>query len=131
MYFACRNYSVKKPNHSAEMRRQNEEIGQMKMLIQSSRARWSVIMALCLFVAAFFGKAHRAGAQEVTATINGVVTDPTGGVVPNVEVKVEDLDRGTVWPAKTNASGFYNVSQLPIGRYEVRVTAAGFRTAVE
>jgi hypothetical protein len=103
----------------------------MKMLIQRSRARRSVVVAFCLFVAAFFGEAYHADAQEVTATINGVVTDSTGGVVPNAEVKVEDLDRGTVWPTKTNGSGFYNLSQLPIGRYEVRVTAAGFQTAVE
>ena len=70
-------------------------------------------------------------AQAVTATINGTITDPAGSVVPNVEVTATDLDRGTEWPAKTNASGFYNLTHLPVGRYEVRVKASGFRTAVQ
>ena len=70
-------------------------------------------------------------AQEVTATINGTITDSSGSVVANAEVTATDLARGTVWPAKTNQSGFYNLTRLPVGRYEVRVSAPGFRTAVE
>jgi len=70
-------------------------------------------------------------AQQVTATINGTVTDPSGSVVANADVTATDLDRGTAWPTKTNTAGFYNLAYLPVGRYEVRVTAAGFRTAVQ
>lgn len=73
----------------------------------------------------------RAHAQEVTATINGVVSDPSGGVVANADISAKDLDRGTVFNAKTNSEGFYNLTRLPVGKYEVRVTMAGFRTAVE
>ncbi len=36
--------------------------------------------------------------------------------------------RGTVWPAKTNASGEYNLLRLPIGTYTVKVTASGFQS---
>lgn len=73
----------------------------------------------------------RGTAQEVTATINGTITDSSGGVLANVDVTATDLDRGTVWPTKTNQQGFYNLTRLPVGRYEVRVSAPGFRTAVE
>jgi len=73
----------------------------------------------------------RGAAQEVTATINGTITDPTGGVVANVDVTATDLARGTVWPTKTNQQGYYNLTRLPVGRYEVRVSAPGFRAAVE
>jgi hypothetical protein len=73
----------------------------------------------------------RGGAQEVTATINGTVTDPSGRVVPNAQVTATDLDRGTVWPVRTDAAGFYSLSNLPVGRYEVRFTASGFRAAVQ
>jgi hypothetical protein len=82
------------------------------------------IVALCCF-------GLRVRAQEVTATINGTVTDPQGSVVPNAEVQARDLDRGTVWPAKTNGAGIYTITHLPLGKYQVTITAAGFRTAVE
>ena len=62
-------------------------------------------------------------AQSVTATINGTSPTPQGTSLPNADVTATDLDRGTVWPAKTNGSGFYSLSHLPVGRYEVRVTA--------
>ena len=67
----------------------------------------------------------------MTATINGLVTDPSGRVVANASVTVKDLDRGTVWPAKTNDSGFYSLSHLPVGRYEVRTSVSGFQAAIE
>ena len=73
----------------------------------------------------------QAGAQEVTATIRGIVTDPAGRVVPNAEVTATDIDRGTVWPTKSNDSGFYSLGHLPVGRYEVRVKVAGFQVAVQ
>ena len=70
-------------------------------------------------------------AQEVTATINGTITDPTGRLVANADVTATDLDRGTVWPARTNSDGFFNLTRLPVGRYSVRISAPGFRTALE
>ena len=70
-------------------------------------------------------------AQEITAAINGVVTDPSGAAVVGVKVSAKDLDRGTVVPTTTNNDGFYNFPRLPIGRYEVRAENAGFQTAVQ
>jgi len=91
----------------------------------------STILALSVFILALCWLPNQAAAQEVTATINGTVTDPTGKVVTNIDVTATDLDRGTVWTAKTNNEGFFNLTHLPVGRYEVRVSASGFRTAVQ
>ena len=91
----------------------------------------SGVPTLIVFILAICCCALPALAQQVTATINGTVTDPAGRVVANAEVEARDLDRGTKWPTRTNAAGFYNLPQLPVGRYEVRVTASGFSTAVE
>lgn len=93
--------------------------------------RQSGLGALIIFILAVCCSGLSAHAQEVTATINGTVTDPSGRVVTNAEVKARDLDRGTVWPARTNGSGFYSLSHLPVGRYEVRVKATGFAAAVK
>ncbi len=69
-------------------------------------------------------------AQEVTAGINGVVTDPTGAAIAGAKVTAKDLDRGTTSPTVTGGDGAYSLPRVPIGRYEVRVEAPGFQTAV-
>ena len=72
-----------------------------------------------------------AAAQEVSAGITGVVTDPSGAAIANASVHMKDLDRGTDWPAKTNNDGIYAFPRIPVGRYELRVEATGFKTYVE
>ena len=70
-------------------------------------------------------------AQEVTAAINGVITDPSGAAVAGAKVTAKDLDRGSIFPTTADGSGFYNLPRLPVGRYEVRVENAGFQAAVK
>jgi hypothetical protein len=70
------------------------------------------------------------GAQEVTAALNGVVTDPSGAAVASAKVTAKDLDRGSLFPTTTNGDGFYSLPRIPVGRYEVRVEAPGFQTSV-
>ena len=73
---------------------------------------------------------HSAWSQEVTASIVGTVTDPSGAPIKDASVVATDTDRGTLWTANTNDSGTYNLTRLPIGTYSVKVTATGFDTAV-
>ena len=67
--------------------------------------------------------------QEVTATIVGTVTDPSGAAVAGATVTATDTDRGMVWTRTTNETGSYNVPRLPVGTYEVKVSASGFQAA--
>ena len=69
-------------------------------------------------------------AQDTSATITGRITDPSGAAVANAKITATDADRGTVFRAQSNRDGVYNLSRLPIARYEVRVEANGFQTAV-
>src|SRR5690349_19849150 len=78
---------------------------------------------ICLLVASF------AWSQEVTASITGKVTDPSGAAVANAKVTATDTDRGTVWPTVTNAEGVYDLPRLPVGNYAVKVEAPGFQAA--
>lgn len=68
--------------------------------------------------------------QEVTASIVGTVTDPSGAPIKGADVKATDTERGTVWSAQTNDSGAYSLLRLPIATYGVKITAPGFDTAV-
>jgi len=68
--------------------------------------------------------------QEVTAAIVGTVADPTGAPIAGATVIVTDVDRGTELVATTNETGAYNVPRIPVGNYELKVSAKGFQTAV-
>jgi len=68
--------------------------------------------------------------QQVTAAITGRVTDASGAAVPAANVVATDKDRGTEWPTTSNSEGVYNLPRLPIGNYSMKVTHAGFQSAV-
>lgn len=70
----------------------------------------------------------RAWAQEVTATITGSVTDPSGAPVIGASVVAHDVDRGTSYATQTNESGVFNLQRLPVGSYTINLRAQGFQT---
>ena len=68
-------------------------------------------------------------AQEVTGSIQGTITDPSGAPVAKAKVAATDNDRGTVFRTETNDAGFYNLPRVPVGTYSVRVEHPGFNIA--
>ncbi|MGA7410554.1 MAG: carboxypeptidase-like regulatory domain-containing protein, partial [Bryobacteraceae bacterium] len=68
-------------------------------------------------------------AQKVTAAITGKVTDASGAAIAGAKVTANDLERGTTQQTVTNSDGDYNIPQVPVGTYTVRVENAGFQTA--
>jgi len=92
------------------------------------RLTWGLLVLLA--VVAFAGFWTPAWSQEVTAGVVGTVTDPSGAPLNGAAVTVEDTERGTVWNTTTSDSGAYSVTRLPVGIYQVKVTAAGFQTAI-
>lgn len=65
-------------------------------------------------------------AQAVSGNIAGTVLDPTGATVPNAAVAITDLDRGAVYNVQSNNDGNFSQTHLLAGRYQVKVTSAGF-----
>src|SRR5579871_6774812 len=65
-------------------------------------------------------------AQDATGKIAGVVSDSSGGVVANAAVAVTNLATNITKETKTDTAGFYQVAQLPIGKYKVTASAPGF-----
>lgn len=70
-------------------------------------------------------------AQEVSAGITGTVTDPSGLAIAGATVTARDTQRGTDWPTTTNENGIYAFPRVPIGSYELKVEAKGFKTVIQ
>jgi hypothetical protein len=64
-----------------------------------------------------------------TGTVLGLVTDPTGAVVPGATVELEDAATKAVRSVTTNAAGRYVFVALPPGTYSIRAAARGFQQA--
>lgn len=69
--------------------------------------------------------------QQVTATITGRITDPSGAAVTGAKVTATSLERGIPYIATTNAEGYYNLPNLLVGDYNVKVEASGFQAATQ
>jgi outer membrane receptor protein involved in Fe transport len=67
---------------------------------------------------------------QSTATLQGVVNDPSGAVVPNAKITVRNQATGIERAAQTDSDGNYQVAALPVGAYRVEVQAQGFQTQV-
>lgn len=67
-----------------------------------------------------------ARAQMTAGAISGVVTDASGAVVANAEVKATSEATGRIWTATSGATGEFQVQKLPPDLYAVEVSAPGF-----
>ena len=62
--------------------------------------------------------------------IAGSVADPTGALIPSVEVTVANEATGVTRTALTNATGAYSARQLQPGTYTIQASLPGFQRAV-
>src|SRR5258706_10588536 len=60
-------------------------------------------------------------------TLQGVVKDPTGGVMQAVEVKISNPVSGFARTATTDGTGRYVFTNLPPNPYHMSVEAQGFQ----
>src|SRR5713226_4881169 len=70
-------------------------------------------------------------AQVVGATLSGTVTDASGGVIPNAQIRATNTATGVSREAIADSAGFYLIPNLLPGSYEVRVSAKGFSTVAQ
>jgi predicted porin len=80
-----------------------------------------------LFIAAvvFLLSSFSAWAQT-GASLSGVVTDQTGAALRDVAVTVKNFDTGATRTITTDGGGHFQVSGLPLGRFEIRAAKLGF-----
>jgi outer membrane receptor protein involved in Fe transport len=96
------------------------------MLLAVVRRQMSVCLLACLWLLT----AHPALGQTVTGTIQGTVSDASGGVLPGVTITLRNLDTGATRVVVTNEVGFYQAPFLPLGPHSVSAELEGFKTSV-
>lgn len=79
---------------------------------------------LLLFGPTLFGQAR-------ISSVQGVVKDPTGALVPNATITVTQPVTGYRQTTQTDAQGAFKLVNLPFNTYKVRAEAPGFRPAEE
>jgi hypothetical protein len=67
-------------------------------------------------------------AQSDRGSMTGTVTDPSGAVVPGVQVTATNTDTKVQTSATTNGVGLYRILNLPVGQYSVLFVKQGFQT---
>jgi hypothetical protein len=91
---------------------------------QQLRSRWVGFIALCFLLVP-----SNLLAQAVTGELVGTIYDSTGAAVPNATVTATNTGTGVQTTATSSNAGQYRLSNLPVGNYDLKVSAAGFSMA--
>lgn len=100
------------------MKRRVNEVSRVRLALRCLTA----LACLPLFVLAAYGQAG-------SGTITGTITDSSGAAAANVSIDVKNSDTGAVFHGGTSNTGNY-VIPVPPGKYELTVTASGFKKYV-
>ncbi len=96
-------------------------------MLKWTRSSWQVIslvlVSLCWLAAS-------ASAQVSTGTLTGLVTDPSGAIIPGATVTATNDGTGVAVVRPTNSEGLYTLTNLIPGFYTVRAEAHGFKTFI-
>src|ERR1700690_1851574 len=67
----------------------------------------------------------------ITGSISGVITDPSGGVIPGVTVMATSIATNVQHTTVTDSQGFYSFPALNVDVYRVFISHSGYRNFQE
>ena len=85
------------------------------------------LTAIFMCVLLVLGAAY---AQSDRGTITGTVVDPAGARIPNASIEAKNMNTGALFQTTTSETGNYTLGQLPVGSYQLSVSAPGFKQFV-
>jgi Carboxypeptidase regulatory-like domain len=88
------------------------------------------VVVFALLVALSIGSGRLAAQTATTGDVAGVVSDPSGAVVPDAKITLKDETKGSLQETKTGKDGGYGFRLLNPGPYTVTVGAAGFENEI-
>src|SRR3984893_3599156 len=102
------------------------------LLSTSSRVSKFALKHFCIshalvLCALLLGLSSQAFGQN--ATVVGTITDPSGAAVANATITITHTETGQAYHFTSNSDGQFVAPDLPIGHYNVKVEASGFKVA--
>jgi hypothetical protein len=85
-----------------------------------------VLICAVIFLAAGTDLSYGQG-QAITASLNGIVTDPSGRPVSGAKLTLTDADHGLTRSYTTDETGLYSFTLLPSATYKLEVEAPSFK----
>jgi hypothetical protein len=85
-------------------------------------AAWMILVVL-----ACGGSPAFAQSQAINGSIEGTISDTSGGVLPGVTVTLTNIETGATSAVVTNESGLFRAPLLPLGTYRVSAELEGFK----
>lgn len=86
-----------------------------------------VVRVVCAVTFLLLSNSPLLHAQAV-GTITGIVTDPSGAVVPGAKITATRVETGISQSTVTSSGGTYTIPRLTVGTYTVVAEANGFKT---
>ena len=87
------------------------------------RVQLRFVLGLILFLSITLAAVR---GQTTTGAISGTVTDPSGGVIANAQITLQNVQTGISQMARSNASGNYIIPAISVGDYTLTAQAQGF-----
>src|SRR5258707_15465860 len=109
-------------------------VKETNMRTQTRREHWfSIKLMMLTMLLCILGLTNSAKCQTsaYTGTITGIVTDPSGAIIPGAEVTAIDSATALKTATHTNQDGAFSVPNIAAGTYTVRIKAPGFETFVK
>jgi hypothetical protein len=69
-------------------------------------------------------------AQNWNGHLEGLITDPSGAVIPGAQLELKNNATGQIRQTRTDPQGFYTFPLVPVGTYDMKVAASGFATRI-
>jgi len=92
-------------------------------------AQWLICFSLGLILV--FGSATTVWAQYTTARLSGIISDPSGAVVAEATIAVQDVGTGYSQSTNSTSAGQYLFPSLPVGTYQITVSVPGYTRYVQ
>src|SRR5215472_11713621 len=118
--------------HATRRHRRKQERGMWthreKTEMKTNVCRFGILTPVLFFMISLGSLFSKLDAQTTSSGgLTGVVSDPSGAVVPNAIVELKDNAKGDTQSTRTNAEGEYLYSFLRPGNFTLTVTNPGFK----
>lgn len=97
----------------------------MDVLLCDGKKGRTLTGAVCLLLLLSF-TTLAFGQGIITGSVSGSVTDPSGAAVVGAKVTARNQDTNQAFPTVTNETGFFSLTKLPPGKYDITVEAPSF-----